>query len=189
MEIGHRFKELDRKLLEELSGNSVYLTVDAQNHLFGCLSVLEAVDDCEEIEMDLSGEFARIGCEYGFIGAEGGAKDFTGFCENYRAIIGDLIEIVRQNAGKLGGSIEELEEGCYNFYLVTLGAGCPFVNAVGMVEAEAEAETEAEAEAEVKPETGSKRSHSKTLRRKRALTPIYRRKGYNKTLKSLNGKI
>ena len=187
MEFEPRFKELNRKLFEEISGNSVYLTVEAQNHLFGCLSVLEAIDDCENIEIDLSGEFPKIGCEYGFIDAEEGAKDFSEFHENYRAIIGDLIEIVRQNAGKLGNLIEELEEGCYNFYLVKLGDQCPFVKAVGMIEVEPEHPPE------VAPETSagthSRRSNSKTLRRKRAITPIYRRKGYNKTLKSLNGKI
>lgn len=77
-------------ILEEFeSCETPILSICFQNHLYGCLSVIEQQTEEEEILLDLSvTDWTLLGQEYGFL--EDGKSVYSG-SESYRSLLTDLL--------------------------------------------------------------------------------------------------
>jgi hypothetical protein len=196
------FTHITKDLCTDISNK--YLISDSsgifQNHLFGCLSILEYIDDgnamldgtrihlCENsIELkesfDLSSEFHLIGSKFGFW--DGGEELSTYLDDNYRAHWISLYSLF-QDLSDACGLVEDFEEQCYNLLLEKLGKKSPFIIFIegGTIESAVVA-----TKTDVIESKKISKVHSnlnRTARRRRGVTPIFKRKGFNKTRKNLN---
>ena len=222
----NKFNGISEKILTEISGH--FLQNDSsglfQNHLFGCLSLLELLDDGSAMmdgikihihdpsdnlkSIDISNDFHLIGNVMGFWpdsiqpweipwkeeGKEAIEKDL------YPQLWRSLFSLINDsnNMNDTCGAIEDFEEKCYNLYVERLGNSCPFVECIEKGECQRSLEHLADAselESKSEPKTKSKNTVSEkemklphkfrhTARLKRAVTPIFKRKGFNKTYKN-----
>lgn len=122
--------------LDSITHNSIYLTFPAQNHIYGCLSLLEQIEEGDVILEDLSAEpvivfkdlsgefqtlglnthFGNIGTVFGFTG-----DDHDAFLEWDEGNRNGWIDIFRyfseqQENNSKEQSVEDLEAWFYNFY-------------------------------------------------------------------------
>ena len=192
-------------ILNEISGNSVFFckTEDeytSQSHLFSCLSLLELLDDgsaimdknsihwtdaSEELHtIDISCEFINLNTHFGFY-----KHVFTEFSENYKILWVELFKKVSECSIDISNQIELFEENCYSLFIERNRKDCAFVEIIktGDVTTLPTPAPDPEQVPSVKPviHSYSKKSGNKTLRRRRVLTPIFRRRGFNRTYKNV----
>lgn len=159
-----------------------------QNHLYGCLSVLEMFAEGEgdisgerflvakdlsdnEIRFDLITDFGRAGCEFGFLTDARGV--FDGWSDKYREAWHWAWRTIgwKRNLE----SVDELEKRLFAFVgEITLEF---FQAAMATGELEAEMEKRALGLYEVKV----RKVHEGHTRRRRGVTPIQRRRRFKKT--------
>jgi len=160
-----------------------------QNHLYGCLSVLEMFAEGEgdisgeryliakdlsdnEIRFDLIADFGKAGCEFGFLTDARGV--FDGWSDKYR----DAWHWAWRGIGWKRNleSVDELEKRLFAF---VSGVELEFFQAaMATGELEAEMEKRALGLYEVKVRRGR---HEGQTRRRRGVTPIQRRRRFKKT--------
>jgi hypothetical protein len=189
----------------------------AQSHLFSCLSLMELLDDgtaitddnlvhwmdaSEELHtIDISSEFTNLNEKFGFH-----KSIFVDFSNNYKKLWQDLFGKVANYSIDISAQVENFEENFYELFLKRAGKDCPFVEIIetGAVTTREEtgddagtgnsecstAVAAAAATAATAPpiEKPVAKRRNRTLRRRRVLTPIYRRKGFNRTYKDVREK-
>lgn len=187
-----------KKWLYDISNNHIYFTFAAQNHIYGCLSLLEQIEDGDVIldisgqkepviiYKDISGEFQlfhfsdsfhMIGNLFGFCDEEYGI--FLGWDDNYKNSWINLI-LNHQN------SLENIEQAFFDFFISKFRNE----NMIGKCAFEAIVQgkniTDDMKTVFLEDTTGNIQKHErreKTYRAKRNTTPLYRRRGFNKTRK------
>ena len=185
--------------LKDISSNSIYFCFAAQNHVYGCLSLLEQIEDGEVIldisnnqdpvivYKDMSDEFQIFHLQTSFhlIG------NMFGFCDDISGTFLGWNEEYRQNwihiFHHFQDRIESLETGFYNLFKSKflsdgLVGKCAFEAIVNGKEITEEMKN-------VYLDSNSSQVNSKqhrrdyTYRTRRVTTPMYRRRGFNKTRK------
>lgn len=184
--------------LVDLSSNPIYFTFAAQNHVYGCLSLLEQIEDgeivldCSDcpnpviVYKDLSGEFQTfnirdnfhmIGPFFGFSNDLSGT--FLGWSDNYRT---QWIAVFRD----FTDSLEAIELGFYELYKSCFSGKSAFeavVSGKDITEDMKSVFAEAPSLNEKSGRVESHRQRDSTYRARRNTTPLYRRRGFNKTRK------
>lgn len=204
----NNFNILTQHILTEISNNILQSDSEYkfQNHLFGCLSILEYIDDGNGmidnsklhiklksdnsdisnisynlLTIDLSNEFCLIGVKLGFWNDDDLILDLnSSMLEIYKNMWIDLFNFF-ENTDETCGFIEDFEELCYELYRERLGNDCPFVKCIEGNEIVVRPERPIEHNLEVSQKS---RKFNHTARRRRNLTPVFRRKGFNKTRKT-----
>lgn len=197
--------KITENILTDISNNYILSDISGifQNHLFGCLSILEFIDDGNAMvdnarihirentvdlheSFDLSADFHLIGDKLGFWEGTKGLLTIN-FDEQYRTRWLSLFSLF-QDLSSICGFVEDFEEKCYTLFLERLGKECPFVVFIegGVIEPSI-VPTEAGTVAVPAPTNPTKvrGNLNKTARRRRGATPIFKRKGFNKTRKNL----
>lgn len=180
--------------LNDISATNIYFTFFAQNHVYGCLSLLEQIEegeiilDCSQnpviVYKDISGEFQTfsiydnfhmIGTIFGFSDDLSGV--FLGWDEDYRK---NWLAIFC----KVHDSLESIELAFYNFYKSKFSGKSVFEAVIAGKEITEDMKT-VFIENQVKINKNKERHREYTYRAKRNTTPLYRRRGFNKTRKHL----
>jgi hypothetical protein len=159
-----------------------------QNHLYGCLSILEMFAEGEadisgerlllakdfsdnEVRFDLICDFGKAGCEFGFLTDARGV--FDGWSDKYREAWlwiwrdigwGKKLETVDEIEKRLFGFIGDIE---LEFFQAAMATG--------------ELETEMEKRALGLYEIKHRKRYEGQTRRRRAITPLQRRRRFKKT--------
>jgi hypothetical protein len=181
--------------LNDLSSNQIYYTFSAQNHTYGCLTLLEQIHDGEVIlevsentpviiYKDVSGEFNTLNLytDFHMVGYLFGFQDdlsgtFLGWSEEYRK---NWLEIFNG----FDGPLESIELQFYNFYKSRFSGKSAFEAVVAGNEITEEMKTvcqEAPSNRSIQSKEHRRREY--TYRARRNTTPLYRRRGFNKTRK------
>ena len=216
----NNFNILSQLILTEISNNILQSDIEYkfQNHLFGCLSILEYIDEGNGmidnyklhikfnsdnsdnsdnssisynlLTIDISNEFCLIGVKLGFWNDDDLILDLNSpMLETYKNMWINLFKFF-ENTDETCGFIEDFEELCYELYRDRLGTDCPFVkciegNEIVIRPERPECPQRPERPVEHNPEVNQKsRKFNHTARRRRNLTPVFRRKGFNKTRKT-----
>lgn len=211
---------IDKQVSEILNdiSESDFLQSDSesfQNHLFGCLSILEILDEESGVfdtgrlhTMTSSGDIYTYDCSenFDFIGNEFGFWEDSNNVKISNKLIWaeykkkwiQLFELIGKD-GKtnltnqdisLSEQIVLFEEKCYILCKKSIGSECPFVVCIEQglsppIQKEEKIYEKHDKTNASSEETSEKiNRRNKTMRLKRNVTPIFKRKGFNRTRKA-----